>query len=70
MSKQTRRSIRVQPDTYDRIKIYCDEHGISFSHFCEVAIAKRLGYEPPAQRKKQRPGRQITHEPVSGYNEF
>jgi len=41
----SRCSISVKGITYDRIKVYVEEHGDSISNFCETVIAEKLG--PP-----------------------
>lgn len=41
-SKQTRRSISVSGETYDRLKAYCEQHGRSMSGVCEAETIKFL----------------------------
>ncbi len=46
--KQTRRSISVSRNTYERLKSYCETNGISMSQFVERRVGDFLGrYEPP-----------------------
>ena len=49
--KQTRRSISVSRATYERLKAYCETHGISMSQFVETRVGDFLGrIEPPTSR--------------------
>ncbi len=41
--KQTRRSISVSQDTYNRLKSYCETNGISMSQFVEMRVGDFLG---------------------------
>ncbi|WP_152629956.1 hypothetical protein [Haliangium ochraceum] len=41
--KQTRRSISVSRGTYERLKSYCETHGISMSQFVESRVGDFLG---------------------------
>lgn len=41
--KQTRRSISVSRGTYERLKSYCETHGISMSQFVETRVGDFLG---------------------------
>lgn len=41
--KQTRRSISVSRVTYERLKAYCETHGISMSQFVETRVGDFLG---------------------------
>ena len=41
--KQTRRSISVSRTTYERLKAYCETHGISMSQFVETRVGDFLG---------------------------
>ena len=48
--KQTRRSISVSRATYERLKAYCETHGISMSQFVETRVGDFLGrIEPPTR---------------------
>jgi hypothetical protein len=54
--KQTRRSISVSRTTYERLKSYCETHGISMSQFVETRVGDFLGRgEPPARISLPRP---------------
>jgi len=41
--KQTRRSISVSRNTYERLKAYCETNGISMSQFVEKRVGDYLG---------------------------
>lgn len=41
--KQTRRSISVSRNTYERLKVYCETQGISMSQFVELRVGDFLG---------------------------
>jgi hypothetical protein len=41
--KQTRRSISVSRDTYERLRAYCETNGISMSQFVERQVGNFLG---------------------------
>lgn len=41
--KQTRRSISVSRNTYERLKVYCETQGISMSQFVESRVGDFLG---------------------------
>lgn len=41
--KQTRRSISVSRETYERLKAYCETNGISMSQFVERRVGDFLG---------------------------
>lgn len=41
--KQTRRSISVSRTTYERLKAYCETHGMSMSQFVETRVGDFLG---------------------------
>ena len=41
--KQTRRSISVSRETYERLKAYCETHGTSMSQFVETRVGDFLG---------------------------
>jgi len=41
--KQTRRSISVSRNTYERLKAYCETNGISMSQFVERRVGDFLG---------------------------
>lgn len=46
--RQTRRSISVSRQTYERLKTYCDTNQISMSQFVERRVGDFLGrWEPP-----------------------
>jgi hypothetical protein len=45
-SKQTRRSISVSGDCYDKLKAWCEANGRSMSGICEDEIRKFLDMEP------------------------
>lgn len=45
-SKQTRRSISVSHDVYERLKAWCDANHDSMSNVVEVQTRKFLGMEP------------------------
>jgi hypothetical protein len=51
--KQTRRSISVSGDLYDRLKAYCDEHQLSLSGVVETQLRQHLGLEVAEPRAKQ-----------------
>lgn len=46
--KQTRRSISVSRNTYERLKSYCETNGISMSQFVESRVGDFLGRMPAA----------------------
>jgi hypothetical protein len=51
--KQTRRSISLSRDTYERLKAYCETNGISMSQFVERRVGAFLGrYEGPEPAQK------------------
>jgi hypothetical protein len=41
--KQTRRSISVSPETYDRLDAYCKEHDVGKSTVVEAIVRESLG---------------------------
>jgi hypothetical protein len=41
--KQTRRSISVSRETYERLRVYCETNGISMSQFVERRVGDFLG---------------------------
>lgn len=41
--KQTRRSISVSRETYQRLRVYCETNGISMSQFVERRVGDFLG---------------------------
>jgi hypothetical protein len=41
--KQTRRSISVSRDTYERLKSYCETNNLSMSQFVEQRVGDFLG---------------------------
>lgn len=45
-SKQTRRSISISGDCYDRLKAWCEANGRSMSGICEDEIRKFLDMAP------------------------
>jgi hypothetical protein len=51
--KQTRRSISVRGDIYERVKRYCDNRGISMSAFIEERILEFLGGNGGAKRSSK-----------------
>jgi hypothetical protein len=44
--KQTRRSVSLNRDTYERLKAYCDINGLAMSQFVETRIGDFLGAKP------------------------
>ena len=60
--KQTRRSISVSRETYERLKAYCETNGISMSQFVERRVGDFLGATSgfsdlgPAPARRERPG--------------
>lgn len=58
--KQSRRSISVRGDIYDRVKRYCDNRGISMSAFIEERILEHLGGNGNANAK--RPSQEVINE--------
>lgn len=50
---QSRRSISIRGSTYDRLRIWCENHGTSMSEFIETRIAEHIG--PDLQGKAYRP---------------
>ncbi len=55
MRAQPRKSFSVRGTTYDRVVVHCAAEGISLSHFCELVIAEKLGYDPPPAPKRSPP---------------
>lgn len=51
--KQTRRSISVRGDIYERVKRYCDNRGISMSAFIEERILEFLGGNGSTKRSSK-----------------
>ncbi len=49
--KQTRRSISVSRNTYERLKAYCETNGISMSQFVEMRVGDFLGRSPTVDRQ-------------------
>ena len=49
--KQTRRSISVSRNTYERLKAYCETTGTSMSAFVEDRVGDFLGRSERAVRK-------------------
>jgi len=54
-SKQTRRSISVSQDVYERLKAWCEANGRSQSDVVEQECRKFLGMAPRAQQIKGAP---------------
>jgi hypothetical protein len=54
-SKQTRRSISISGESYDRLKAYCEQNNKSMSGVCEVEIRKFLDMQPRAERLARPP---------------
>jgi hypothetical protein len=54
-SKQTRRSISVSGEAYDRLKAYCDAHNVSMSSVIENETRKFLDMQPRAERLARPP---------------
>ena len=54
--KQTRRSVSVSKNTYERLKAYCEVNALSMSEFVEQRIGDFLGRpagkEEPAEKKE------------------
>jgi len=48
--KQTRRSISVSGNTYERLKAYCETNGVSMSQFIEQRVGDFLGRKAPQIR--------------------
>ncbi len=53
--KQTRRSISVSRATYERLKAYCETHGISMSQFVETRVGDFLGRADMSAQPPQMP---------------
>ncbi len=54
--KQTRRSISVSRNTYERLKAFCETNSISMSQFVETRVGDYLGDgEAPADRPAPTP---------------
>ena len=49
--KQTRRSISVSRNTYERLKAYCETTGVSMSSFVEERVGDFLGRSERPVRK-------------------
>ena len=66
--KQTRRSISVSRGTYERLKAYCETHGISMSQFVETRVGDFLGRldtaPPPVTTTIEKPVEPPALEPV------
>lgn len=54
-SKQTRRSISISGESYDRLKSYCEQHGRSMSGVCEDEIRKFLDMQPRSEKLARPP---------------
>jgi len=66
--RQTRRSISVKGITYQRLKNFCEEQGLSVSGYLEDIIANRLDAAnvPVPEKVEPRPAPETTkpsHEP-------
>ena len=53
--KQTRRSISVSRDTYNRLRAYCETNGISMSRFVEMRVGDFLGRVDKATAVEKEP---------------
>ncbi len=59
--KQTRRSISVSRNTYERLKAFCETNNISMSQFVETRVGDFLGDgEAPADRPAPSPTRPVS----------
>jgi CubicO group peptidase (beta-lactamase class C family) len=57
--KQTRRSISVSRETYERLRAYCETNGMSMSQFVERRVGDFLGattglFDAPASADRPR----------------
>ena len=53
--KQTRRSISVSRNMYERLKAYCETNSISMSQFVEQRVGEVLGRGPKPSQIEVRP---------------
>lgn len=73
MKKQTRKSISIRGDSYDKLKAYCDKHKITMSHWLEVQAEKALAEKasaktkPPVEDKKTDNGNKKLAEPYKPF---
>ncbi len=49
--KQTRRSVSLNRNTYERLKAYCETNDLSMSEFVEARIADFLGRSHKKEQK-------------------
>ena len=64
--KQTRRAVSLRGETYDRVKSYCNAHGLTLSGFVEMRIAAFFAHHDADDRY---PGSTLTKEkPVPAKN--
>lgn len=61
--KQTRRSISVSRDTYERLKSYCETQGISMSQFVETRVGDFLGSSAEPMSKTTQVPRPVMKKP-------
>jgi hypothetical protein len=62
--KQTRRSVSIKGSTYDTVRAYCEQHGLSMSEFMEERIAGFFsGTTPPRRQAEPRAKPQREHRP-------
>jgi hypothetical protein len=64
--KQTRRSISVKGITYQRLKDYCEQEGVSVSGFLEDIIAEKLDALGIPVPEVLRPRPRKEEPPISG----
>ena len=57
--KQTRRSISVSRDTYNRLKSYCETNGVSMSQFVETRVGDFLGRTPEPSDRGSEPRSEV-----------
>lgn len=57
--KQTRRSISVSGDLYDRLRTYCDANGATCSGVVEELLRSHLGMEERAPNLKRPPVQRV-----------
>jgi hypothetical protein len=57
--KQTRRSISVSRDTYNRLKSYCETNGVSMSQFVETRVGDFLGRTPEMGEQPSEPRSEV-----------
>lgn len=63
--KQTRRSISVSKNTYERLRTYCESNGISMSQFIERRVGDFLSCSQSLPDSVQLREEPITAEPVA-----